>query len=196
LFVITPRMGPAFVETLPVTRFHGVGPSTAAKMNQLGIYTGADLRRQTRALLTEKFGKAGDYYYAAARGDDDRPVIADGRRKSIGAETTFETDLAVWHEVPPVLAPLLTRIWTACRASGLKARTVTVKVKYADFQQVTCGRSIARALESQAVLEELGIDLLRPLFPPPLGVRLLGVTLSNFDDPATQPHRQLALRLA
>src|SRR4029077_4795102 len=68
LFVITPKMGPSFVETLPVAKFHGIGPATAARMNELGIYTGADLRRQTRAFLTARFGKAGDYYYAAARG--------------------------------------------------------------------------------------------------------------------------------
>jgi DNA polymerase-4 len=195
LFVITPRMGPAFVETLPVGRFHGVGPATAAKMNELGIYTGADLRGQTREFLATRFGKAGDYYYAAARGEDDRPVIADGKRKSIGAETTLARDLTVWNEVAPVLAPLFARIWIACRKSDLVARTVTVKVKYADFQQITRSRSVADGIDTQADLEELGFDLLRPLFPPARGVRLLGVTLSNFDDPDVLAHRQLALTL-
>ena len=97
--VVTPRMGPAFVEVLPVGKFHGVGPATAAKMNELGIYSGADLRRLPREFLTARFGKAGDYYFAAARGEDDRPVIADGKRKSIGAETTFARDLVAWQEV-------------------------------------------------------------------------------------------------
>lgn len=195
LFVITPRMGPAFVEALPVGKFHGIGPATAAKMNALGIFTGADLRRQTRAFLTSRFGKAGDYYYAAARGEDDRPVVADRQRKSIGAETTFARDLVAWREVPPVLTPLFARIWAACRNSGLTARTLTVKLKYADFQQITRARSVADGVASQAVMEELGLELLRPLFPPPRGVRLLGVTLSNFDDPASQTRRQLALTL-
>jgi DNA polymerase IV len=196
LFVITPRMGPAFVETLPVGKFHGVGPATAAKMNQLGIHTGSDLRRQTREFLTSRFGKAGDYYYAAARGEDNRPVVADRQRKSIGAETTFARDLLDWHAVPPALAPLTARIWAACSASSLVARTVTVKIKYADFQQITRARSVADGVVRQAMLEEIGFELLRPLFPPPLGVRLLGVTLSNFDDPAALGHRQLALTLA
>jgi len=196
LFVITPSMGAAFVETLPVGKFHGVGPATAAKMNGLGIFTGADLRQQTRGFLTARFGKAGDYYYAAARGEDDRPVVADRQRKSLGAETTFARDLVAWTEVPPVLSPLFTRIWAACGKSGLVARTVTVKVKYADFQQITRARSVIDGIISQAMMEELGFELLRPLFPPPLGVRLLGVTLSHFDDAADQTHRQLALTLA
>jgi DNA polymerase-4 len=195
LFVITPRMGPAFVETLPVGKFHGIGPATAAKMNELGIFTGTDLRQQTREFLTSRFGKAGDYYYGAARGEDNRPVVADRQRKSIGAETTFARDLLVWDEVPPVVTPLFAKIWTACDASGLVARTVTVKVKYADFQQITRGRSVADGVVSQAMMEETGFELLRPLFPPPRGVRLLGVTLSNFEDEAGQAHRQLALGL-
>ncbi len=195
LFVITPRMGPAFVETLPIEKFHGIGPATAAKMNELGIHTGADLRRQTREFLTARFGKAGDYYHGAAQGEDNRPVIADGRRKSIGAETTFARDLVAWNEVPPVLMPLFARIWAACCKSNLVARTVTVKVKYADFQQITRGRSVADGVVSQTVMEEIGSELLRPLFPPAQGVRLLGVTLSNFDDPGSEAHRQLALTL-
>ncbi|MGD0430709.1 MAG: DNA polymerase IV [Acetobacteraceae bacterium] len=195
LFVITPRMGAAFVATLTVEKFHGVGPATAAKMNELGIYIGADLRRQTREFLTSRFGKAGDYYYAAARGEDDRPVVADRQRKSIGSETTFVRDLVAWSEAKSALAPLFASIWTSCLRSGLVARTVTVKVKYADFQQITRSRSLADGIASQAVMEELGFELLRPLFPPPQGVRLLGVTLSNLSDPGAAAHRQLALTL-
>jgi DNA polymerase-4 len=195
LFVITPRMGPGFVEILPVGKFHGIGPATAAKMNELGIFTGADLRRQTREFLTARFGKAGDYYYAAARGEDDRPVVADRQRKSLGAETTFERDLMAWDEVPPALGPLCDKIWAAHLTSGLAARTVTVKVKYADFQLITRARSVADAIANQAVMEEIGYELLRPLFPPRRGVRLLGITLSNLDDPAGPARRQLALTL-
>ena len=76
LFVITPKTGPAFVERLPVEKFHGVGPATAAKMNRLGIKTGFDLRGQTLAFLQQHFGKAGPYYYWIARGVDERPVRA------------------------------------------------------------------------------------------------------------------------
>ena len=97
LFVITPSMGPAFIEALPVSKFHGVGPVTAAKMNKLGIHTGLDLKRQTREFLKAEFGKAGDYFYHLARAEDDRPVVADQLRKSLGVETTFARDLLSWR---------------------------------------------------------------------------------------------------
>src|SRR4029079_4030005 len=93
LFVITPEMGPAFVETLPVRKFHGIGPATAMRMEQLGIRTGLDVRAQTLDFLQQHFGKAGSYYYWAARGIDERPVRADRIRKSVGAENTFSVHL-------------------------------------------------------------------------------------------------------
>jgi DNA polymerase-4 len=192
LFVITPRMGPAFVATLPVARFHGVGPVTAARMNALGIYTGLDLRRQTLAFLTAGFGKPGEYYYAAARGEDDRPVIAERERKSLGAEATFARDLADWHEVRPAIGPLIEKLWAA--GGSLAARTLTVKVKYADFQRITRSRSCAEPIGSRSAIEQLSLELLRPLFPPRRGVRLLGVSLSNFDGSGV-PAGQLALAL-
>ncbi len=93
-FVIAPGMGAAFVETLPVGKFHGIGPATAAKMNALGLFTGLDIRNQTLDFMNANFGKSGAYYYWISRGVDDRPVRANRIRKSIGAETTFSTDLA------------------------------------------------------------------------------------------------------
>jgi DNA polymerase-4 len=97
LFVITPKMGPAFVETLPVRKFHGIGPATARKMSALGIETGFDLKGQTLEFLQHHFGKAGSYYYWAARGVDERPVRADRTRKSVGAENTFPADLLTYE---------------------------------------------------------------------------------------------------
>jgi DNA polymerase IV len=195
LFVITPRMGPAFVETLPVGRFHGIGPATAARMNQLGIHTGLDLRRQTLAFLKARFGKAGEFYHGAARGEDDRPVLADRQRKSIGAETTFASDLLAWDQVPPALEPVFAKVWSAYGRDGLVGRTVTVKVKYADFQQITRSRSSASPITSRATIEQVSFELLRPHFPPPRGVRLLGVTLSNLDAAAASRDQQLAFAL-
>ena len=195
LFVITPRMGPAFVETLPIGKFHGVGPATARKMAELGIATGGDLRRHSRADLTAWFGKAGDYYHDAARAEDHRPVMADRKRKSIGAETTFQRDLKAWDDVVPALTPLFGKVWTAYRATGLVGRTVTVKIQYADFRLITRARSSIGAIGSQIEIEHMGLDLLRPFFPTALGVRLLGVTMSNLDiEPG--PTRQLTLAIA
>ena len=102
-----PKMGPEFVETLPVRKFHGVGPATAAKMGRLGIKTGLDLRAQTLAFLQQHFGKAGPYYYWAARGVDERPVRADRIRKSVGAENTF----------PPISSPTKPRAMRFERSS-------------------------------------------------------------------------------
>src|ERR1700687_4062710 len=92
-YVISPEMGPTFVETLPVGRFHGIGPATAAKFTALGIFTGLDIRIQSLAFLQQNFGKAGAYYYWISRGVDERPVRANRIRKSVGAENTFSTDL-------------------------------------------------------------------------------------------------------
>ena len=195
LFVITPRMGPGFVEELSVRKFHGVGPVTAAKMNELGIHTGRDLKRQTREFLTAQFGKAGDYFYHLARAEDDRPVVADQMRKSLGAETTFARDLVAWDEVAPALEPVYAKLWAAYTRHGMTVRTVTVKIKFANFRQITRSRSCIEAIASRAMIEQLSLDLLQPHFPPARGVRLLGVALSNFDTVTAAENRQKVLAL-
>jgi DNA polymerase-4 len=195
LFVITPKLGPSFVAELAVGKFHGVGPVTAAKMNALGVHTGLDLRRQSRSFLAEHFGKAADYYYGMARGEDDRPVEPDRVRKSVGAETTFQQDLVRWEQVGPALDTVFAKVWAACARGGHAGRTVTVKIKHADFRQITRSRSCIEPIGSEAELQRISLDLLRPCFPPPLGVRLLGVTLSNLDVQADRNQLQMALLL-
>jgi DNA polymerase-4 len=179
LFVITPRMGPAYVEGLPVGRFHGIGPVTRAKMERLGIQNGGDLKARTLSFLQQHFGKAGPYYYALARGIDERPVCADRNRKSIGAETTFGADLFTLDEARAALEPLIGKVWSYCEESAIRGRTVTLKVKYADFQQVTRSRTVEALLSSRAAIEAIASALLEPLFPVGKGIRLLGVTLSS-----------------
>ena len=188
LFVITPRMGPRFVEDLPIGKFHGVGPVTAARMNTLGIHTGLDLRRWSRADLAAQFGKSADYLFGIARGIDHRPVEADRVRKSVGAENTFEQDLLQWHEAQAALGPILTKVWDDCERGGHSGRTVTVKVKYSDFHQVTRSRTLPASIDSRATLDRTSIDLLASLFPFPRGIRLIGVTVSNLaSDRAASP---------
>ena len=179
LFIITPRMGPAFVEVLPVGRFHGIGPVTRAKMERLGIRNGGDLKAQTLLFLQQQFGKAGPYYYALARGIDERPVCADRIRKSIGAETTFNADLFTLDEARVALRPLIAKVWAYCEESTIRGRTVTLKAKYADFQQVTRSRTGEASLVTQAAIEAIVYALLESLFPVSKGIRLLGVTLSS-----------------
>src|SRR5829696_9905243 len=103
-------MGPTFVETLPVGRFHGVGPATEAKMHRLGIQTGADLKAQPLSVLEQHFGKAGPYFQDIARGIDHRPVRPDRVHKSAGAENTFARDLFGSDEMRAELQPILDKI--------------------------------------------------------------------------------------
>src|SRR6266536_4147559 len=179
LFVITPEMGPTFVEALPVRKFHGVGPATAKKMAGLGIATGLDLRAQTLTFLQQHFGKAGAYYYWAARGIDERPVRADRIRKSVGAENTFPADLFTYEAARDALQEIVDKVWEYCENSGIRGRTVTLKVKFANFQQITRSRTGPLQVTTRNELEELGNALLEPIFPVKRGVRLLGVSLSS-----------------
>jgi DNA polymerase-4 len=195
LFVITPRMGPAFVESLPVGKFHGIGPATTAKMNRLAIHTGLDLRSQSLAFLQEQFGKAGSYYYWIARGVDHRPVQPNRIRKSIGAENTFSNDLTAFEEMKQSLVPIIDKVWQYCEGTGVRGRTVTLKVKFADFQQVTRSRSFATPMDSKAALEHASVELLTPLLPVSKGVRLLGITLSALGADEKHESPQLALAL-
>ncbi|TGE14057.1 DNA polymerase IV [Hymenobacter elongatus] len=192
-FLIRPGQGLAFVETLTVGQFHGVGRVTAAKMNELGIFTGLDLRQQPEAWLRQHFGKAGSYYHAIARAEDHRPVKADRLRKSVGSENTFEQDLWTYDELVAGLQPELEQVWAYCQRGGLAGRTVTVKVKYADFQQITRSRTTLVPLSSKALLEQICRELLTTLLPLAKGVRLLGVSISNLHTAEATAGQQLTL---
>ncbi len=180
-FVVAPGRGEAFVEALPVQRFHGVGPVTAAKMERLGIRTGADLRRQSLAFLQHHFGKSGPWYFAVARGEDDRPVNPDRTRKSSGSETTFATDLTDPGAIEAGVAAMADEVWAWCETAGSRGRTVTVKVKWADFQQSTRSRSLSEPVAAREALRDVSRLLVRSLYPLTRGVRLVGVSLSNLE---------------
>ena len=178
-FAITPEEAEAFVATLPVAKFHGIGPVTAAKMRVLGIETGADLRNQTLDFLRSHFGKAGSWYFEIARGRDDRPVEPDRERKSSGSETTFPEDLTDPARIEMGVIAMADDVWAWCEKSNSRGRTVTVKVKWANFQISTRSRSLETAIETRDRLHEVA-PLVRSVFPPQRGVRLVGVALSNF----------------
>ncbi len=179
LFVITPRTGPSFVENLPVGRFHGIGPVTRAKMERLGILSGGDLKAQTLSFLEQHFGKSGLYYYSLARGIDERPVCAHRIRKSVGAEKTFDADLRTLDEARLAIEPLVAKVWAYCERSNTRWRTVTLKAKYADFQQITRGRTGEEPFATPAAIEAVVYALLDALFPVDKGIRLIGVSLSS-----------------
>ncbi|WP_046632298.1 DNA polymerase IV [Neorhizobium galegae] len=193
--VITPRNGPAFVEALPVNKFHGVGPATAEKMHRLRIETGADLKEKTLEFLVEHFGKSGPYFYGIARGIDNRQVKPDRVRKSVGAEDTFSQDLHALEPAREGLQPLIKKVWGYCEANEIGAKTVTLKVKYADFTQVTRSKTVPAPLSTITDLQDLIGLLLTPIFPLRKGIRLLGVTLSSLERqaPSAEPQLRLAL---
>jgi DNA polymerase IV len=178
-YVITPEMGPAFVESLPVGKFHGIGPATSAKMNALGLYTGLDLRNQSLEFMQTNFGKAGSYYYWISRGVDNREVRADRIRKSVGAENTFSYDLTEFEAMAASLQPLIDKVWQHCEDKAARGRTVTLKVKFNDFVLITRSRSVPVAVSSRAELERLSVALLQNEMPFLKPVRLLGVSLSS-----------------
>jgi DNA polymerase-4 len=193
--VITPKNGPAFVEGLAVKKFHGVGPATADKMHRLGIQTGADLKAQSLQFLTQHFGKAGPYFYGIARGIDERRVKPDRVRKSVGAEDTFAQDIHSYDPALEGVRPLIAKVWRYCEANAIRAKTVTLKVKYADFTQITRARTGERSFASASEIEETIGSLLKPVFPPTKGVRLLGVTLSSLEQADLIQADQLQLTL-
>jgi DNA polymerase IV len=156
-YVITPEGGPAFVETLPVGRFHGIGPATGAKMNSLGLHTGLDMRNQSLDFMQADFGKAGAYYYWISRAIDDREVRADRIRKSVGAENTFSSDLTGIDAMVAELQPLIDKVWRHCESTSTRGRTVTLKVKFADFEIITRSRSVSSAVASRDDLAHLAI---------------------------------------
>ena len=192
-FAIQPHEGEAFVEALPVAKFHGVGPATAAKMHALGIQTGADLKTWSLQDLQTRFGKFGPWYFAISRGQDARPVNTSRERKSSGSETTFDEDLIDAERIEAGVVAMANDVWAWCEKTGARGRTVTVKIKWADFQQSTRSQSLTRPVESQATLHQASLGLIRSVFPPAKGVRLVGVTLSNLAPQQAELHAEMPL---
>lgn len=193
LTVITPEQGAAFVADLPVGRFHGVGRATEARMHALGIRNGADLRQWDLVALQHAFGKRAPFYYGIARGIDERPVQPVRERKSVGSETTFRRDLASRADMLAALEPLAAKVAASLTEKGLQARTLTLKVKYADFELITRRRTGRLPMREagdmlpvlDVLLEETEVDR--------RAVRLLGVTASGLEARDLEAGRQMAL---
>jgi DNA polymerase-4 len=194
--VIPPHKGPEFVASLPVSRFHGVGPVTAAKMERLGIHTGADLRACDLAFLQQHFRSSADYLHAAARGEDQRPVCPDRPLKSVGAERTFDTDLKAAGELREALERVADAAWVRIERHGALGRTLTLKLRYADFRTITRARTLVGTFADRPTFGDEGWVLLSALLPAEQGIRLLGLTLSGLGEAmedALQPPLPLAL---
>lgn len=181
LFLIAPQDAEAFVERLPIEKFHGIGQVTAEKMRQLGIFNGADLKQWTEIDLVRNFGKMGSHYFRIARAQDDRPVEPNRIRKSIGAEESFAEDLCERHEMLQALEELSGILKRRMDSSETGGRTLTLKVKYADYKQVTRSKTIAESITEIDHILRLAHELLDATEVATKNVRLLGLALSNLD---------------
>ena len=180
--VITPDQAARFIDQLPIRKFFGVGKVTEERMLNLGIKTGADLKKISLERLVHYFGKAGNYYYQIAHGRDDRPVQPDRVRKSYGKETTFKSDIDDTDQMLAILEGLAQQVVEGLQREGQRGLTLTLKVKYHDFQTVT--RSVTLP-EPVAATDPVMVHLKGLLANTEAGnkaVRLLGLSVSNFLD--------------
>ncbi len=194
LYLITPEQGAGFAERLPVEKFHGIGKATALKMHSLGIKTGKDLKERPLEMLQRYFGKAGLHYYSISRGIDNRPVNNDRTRKSIGVETTFQQDIQLKQDVIDHLQSLLDKALSKVAEKQLVARTLTVKIKYHDFVQITRSRTLSHTITAASAISAVFDDLLTDTDIGKRNVRLLGITLSSLENKSVLTHaRQMDL---
>jgi len=182
LFVIKPHQAQAFIDQLPIEDFFGVGKVTAKKMKQLGIFKGLDLKRWNKQELTHHFGKSGRYFYGVAHGEDNREVESSRKTKSIGAEHTFKHDKETLEDLNQRLLAISSDVRERVQKQSKRGRTITLKIKFHDFTQITRSQSFSEPIKDLDVLYSCSSCLLAQAFQPGMRIRLLGITLSNFED--------------
>jgi DNA polymerase-4 len=184
--VVPPSHVQAFLDPLPVSRLWGAGRTTQAALERLGIRTIAQLRRQPSALLADRFGKLGLHLWELAHGRDPRPVVRDRQAKSISNETTFSLDIADAEVVETWLTQLTEQVAWRLRRASLFARTIQLKVRFADFNTITRSSTLAQPTQSTDALWQGIRQLWRTRVPRQRGpVRLVGVGVSALDDHAS-----------
>lgn len=181
LFVIPPEDAEKFIETLPVEKFYGIGKVTAEKMHKLGIHNGSDLRKWDLVSLVRNFGKSGLFFYNISRGIDERPVEPYSERKSIGTELTFEKDLTTRFEIVAELYKIEQELMNRLKEAGTSGRTVTLKVKFSDFRQVTRSKTLLNYIRDFDSLHREVSEIRKNLQLEGNPVRLLGVSISNLE---------------
>jgi DNA polymerase IV len=179
-----------FMEKLPVEKFFGVGKVTAEKMKRMGLHTGADLKKLSENELVKHFGKSGHFYYKIVRGIDDRPVQPDRETKSVSAEDTFPVDLATQEEMFLELEKLARLVSERLLKKSLKGKTVTLKVKFHDFRQITRSHSVEDLIDERHTLAAIAKELLLSSEAENKKVRLLGISVSNFPNTDTDEEEE------
>lgn len=192
LFLISPEDAEKFIEELPVEKFYGIGKVTAQKMHKLGIHKGSDLKKWDLVSLVRNFGKAGVFFYDIVRGIDDRPVEPGQERKSVGTELTYEKDLTTRFEIIAELYKLEKELMERLEHAGTSGRTITLKVKFADFSQLTRSKTLQNYIRNFETLHKEVSALRKTLKLEGTRIRLLGVSVSNLETDDTE-ERQLYL---
>jgi len=180
LTFIGPSKIEAFMAKLPVEKFFGVGKVTADRMKKMGLHTGADLKQLSEQELVRKFGKTGKFYYRIVRGIDERSVQPNRLSKSLGAEDTFEQDLVYMEEMVTELEQIAEKVTERLEKNKLKGKTLTLKIKFGDFKQITRNHSFVNPVSDYATIIAAAKDLLAKADTENHKVRLLGISLSNF----------------
>ncbi|MBS3807639.1 MAG: DNA polymerase IV [Bacteroidales bacterium] len=181
LYVIRPEEAETFVEDLPIEKIHGVGKVTAGKMHRLGIKTGRDLKKQSLAWMNRHFGKVGLHYYNISRAIDERPVNPQRIRKSVGTERTFEKDLQENFEIITALYHIEKELIRRMEKSGSFGRTITLKVKFSDFRQITRSKTMEDPIVDFQTLHHNAKEILAGINLQQKKIRLLGLSLSQLD---------------
>jgi len=181
LFLIRPEDAEKFIEELAVEKFYGIGKVTALKMHKLGIHYGADLKKWDMVALVRNFGKAGVFFYEIARGIDERPVETEQERKSVGTELTYEKDLTTRFEIIAELYKLEKELMERLESAGTTGRTITLKVKYSDFRQITRSKTLQNYLRDFETLHKEVSEIRKSLKLEGTRIRLLGVSVSNME---------------
>jgi DNA polymerase-4 len=193
LYVITPHRAQLFIDELPIEKFFGVGKVTAVKMRKLGIRNGLELKQWSREDLVMKFGKSGHYFFDVANGEDKRPVVSNSERKSIGAERTFSDDKTTLEALNESLETIAAEVARRVAKQQSAGRTITIKIKFANFTQITRSHSVDAPVNDYESLITTAKYLMQEAFAEGMSIRLLGITLSNLDRREEQVS-QLTLR--
>lgn len=181
LFVILPEEAENFVAKLPVQKFFGIGKVTAEKMVKAGIFTGKDLRKKSLEDLTARYGKSGKYYYNISRAIDHRSVQPSREVKSVSSERTFEKNIIQKEEIKAAIERIAKISYQRYERSGKKGVTITLKIKFGDFQQVTRSQTYEEPITAEQSLVSSSLQLLNEVSIKEEGIRLIGVGISNFN---------------
>jgi len=190
LTVVTPKDAETFISKLPIGSFHGVGKVTEKEMHKIGVRTGLDLRKKTMEELTENFGKSGEWFYNLARGVDESPVEPNWERKSIGRETTLPEDITDMKQIRDILEELCFEVEKLLEENNMKGKTITLKIKYFDFEQITRSVTVEKPVKSGATIMGYIENLLLKTEAGKKKIRLLGVSMHNFGEAQAKPEKK------